>query len=119
MNCNNQLLYARLRILFIIADKSYVIYKNHNYKYIFAKNIFKINKIIYATIINNLENFDNDNIFELVIHLNNWFTQFELLENKLENKLNEEIVFRFERIDGDMPYPKDFINSIIKKQINE
>ena len=79
--------------------------------YLCANRIFLANLKLYEAseaLYNNSEGFE-DLIF-LLIHLDDWFLQFE--ELKLSKPLCVGL-FVFQRVNGAVPYPKEIINKIL------
>jgi len=80
--------------------------------YLCANRVFLANLKLYEAsevLYNNSDGFE-DLIF-LLIHLNDWFLQFE--ELKLSKPLFTDL-FVFQRVNGASPYPKEIINKILE-----
>tara|TARA_B110000240_G_scaffold40432_1_gene45029 strand:+ start:1776 stop:2105 length:330 start_codon:yes stop_codon:yes gene_type:complete len=80
--------------------------------YLCANRIFSANLRLYelTELLYNNEGFGD--LIHLLMHLDDWFLQFE--ELKLTKPLSTSH-FAFERVNGSVPYPKEIINQIINK----
>lgn len=108
MNDNNLIVWANCikRCQFV-----YDLYKSDQ-SYLSANRIFFANLKLYAAseeLYNNSDDFE-DLIF-LLIHLDDWFLQFE--ELKLSKPLCTDL-FVFQRVNGAASYPKKIINKILE-----
>lgn len=98
-------------------DRSEFAYKLYSETKMFyqAQRIYKANKLIYSQLqkyFHKCENHNNESILNYIFHLEDWFTQFELLEKI--NQPNLEDIFIFERLKKSIPYPvtfKEFLKS--------
>ncbi|HCO66531.1 MAG TPA: hypothetical protein DIT04_02080 [Dysgonomonas sp.] len=98
----------KLKIAIKRTNIAYALYLN-NKSYLTAKRIYNANKIIYNYLnefLYEIECVYIDEVIEYIMHLEDWFLQFELEEQSF---INLSSPFIFKRIEGGIPYPKDFI----------
>lgn len=87
-----------------------------NKKYHHALHIFYANKIIYDELNNLLQENGLDesvleSIFNYLFHLEDWFLQFSILEEGIEDPQH---VFSFLPLEDSIPYPTEFLEAIKK-----
>ncbi|MCX2719870.1 hypothetical protein [Lentiprolixibacter aurantiacus] len=95
------------------SNMAYKAYSKEKYYYQ-ALRIRSINKVIY-TLLEDLQLktddiYQNNRIVDYIFHLEDWFAQFEDLENRLKPTLDTEFVF--ERLTNSFSYPKEFIKKL-------
>lgn len=90
------------------TNYAYDLYRQTN-SYLAAKRIYNANKIIYSYLseyIYLVEDIHFNNVLNYMMHLEDWFMQFESEELKVQSPSD---LFVFERIKGGISYPHDFI----------
>lgn len=88
-----------------------------NKTFIAAKRIYKSNKIIYDLLNEYIFIVEDNYVSDLInymMHLEDWFIQFESEESKVKD-ISE--VFIFERVTGGIPYPNEFVTKIKENEI--
>ena len=101
----------KLRKTILHSQAAYEEYKAAKL-YFQALRIYKANKKIYKLLDKYKFYADSETIIEVfnyLFHLDDWFLQFEALENKNPNLEDEFIFVRFEK---SIPFPKTFVNKI-------
>lgn len=93
-----------------VAYQKYKISPNYHH----AKHIYHANKIIYEELNRLLSqpvnsSYDIRQIIEYLFHLEDWFLQFEELENSIEDLEQEFIFMRFKNF---ISFPQNFKKSI-------
>ncbi len=97
------------------SEHAYKMYLDEK-KYFQAIRIFNSNKLVYS-ILESMLIEDNDLnkkiIINYIFHLDDWFSQFNELKISSSIGLNE--TFFFERIEGMIPFPINFILCLNKQ----
>lgn len=104
-------LYKQVLFLLRISDSLYEMYIDSGKNYIFARSLYRNNYKIYSLIMGNLSCVDSEletDFQTLLVHYNNWFSQFELNKNLLKN-ITENTTFFFKRNKFDVGFPKGII----------
>lgn len=104
-----------INIIFLIkkSQKHYSLYLSNNKTFLYAKSIYRSNKIIMDTIQANIHLIPEDKrvfFMELLMHYDIWMSQFEILQEKLAP--DADTPFIFERPPETAPFPKDFCDSL-------
>ena len=104
-----------LRSLIQVIERSEFAYKLYqkDKKYFQAIRIYNSNKLIYTILELMLLDdncIDKNKIINFLFHLDDWFSQFSEAIESRSYSLNETFVF--DRIEGMVPFPKDFISEL-------
>lgn len=91
------------------SENAYKMYLDEK-KYFQAIRIFNSNKLVYSILESMLiedNGLNKKEIINYIFHLDDWFSQFNELKISSSIGLNETFVF--ERIEGMIPFPINFI----------
>ena len=102
-----------LKLAIYRSEKAYELYAKEKL-FFQALRIYKANEIVYKLLQEyqlSCSKEELDNICLFIYHLEDWMLQFETSKQEIKF-LNDTFVF--ERWNGAIPYPKEFINESIK-----
>lgn len=101
--------FNKIKILRLNIERSQIAYEFYktDCKFFKALRIYRANKFIY-NILQEIDLEQHQNlIFDYIFHLDDWFNQFDEVKNNNNPKLKD--VFKFERMEGMIPFPKNFL----------
>lgn len=102
-----------LKFYYQLSQKYYKLYLENDKIYLYARGLYMSNKKIVSILeqlvsLNRLNNIQNT--IDLLIHYNNWMTQFQLQEQEIKPKADTTFVFL--RLKGDIVFNHEYIEEL-------